>query len=319
MVYPQPSKKTAPSCLHEAGVALITALLVVAIVTSTAVSMAARQFRDIRHSANLLGRDQAYMIALGGEFWAKQVLAEDLKAGNTDTLEEIWASQPAAISVQGGSIEGRIYDRQALFNLNTVVDPNGKYNPLGMDRFQRLLEHLELNPALAVAVADWIDGNQEIGGVGGAEDETYLSRIPPYFTANRPMLSVSELALIEGFTAESVEKLKPWVVVLPEATPINVNTAPEEIIQILAPQLSAMEAKAVIQSRQGKGFSNVADFLQHPVIQRNNVSDQGLSVASSYFQARLFARVGRGQIRLFSLFSRQGEQVTLLRRSQGVE
>lgn len=303
----------------EAGVALITALLVVAIVTSTAVAIASRQYMEIRQTANLLGRDQAYLIALGGEFWAKQMLAEDLKEGGIDTLDEIWASQPAAIAVQGGTIRGRIYDRQALFNLNTLIDGNGKQNPVAMARFQRLLENHALDPNLAVAVADWIDSNEVIGGFGGAEDETYMTRNPPVFTANQPMLSVSELALIEGFDSERVEKLMPWVAALPNVTPINVNTAPTEILQILAPELSSLDAQALVVARQGKGFASVDEFLQHPISKEKKISKEGLSVSSDYFRATLRAQVGRGRIKLFSLFVRKNGKVTRLRRRQGVD
>ena len=303
----------------EAGVALITALLVVAIATSTAIAIASRQYLEIRQTANLLGRDQAYLIALGGEFWAKQVLTEDLKEGKTDSLEEIWASQPASIAVQGGTIQGRIYDQQALFNLNNLIDSNDKQNPLAMARFQRLLEKNHLDPTLAIAVADWIDANKAIGGSGGAEDQTYLPRDPSTFTANQPMFSVSELMLIEGFNSESVEKLTPWVTTLPAATPININTAPIEILHILAPGISLMDAQTLADERRKKEFASVDEFLHHPILKEKNISQDGLSVASDYFQAILHAKVGRGKTHLFSLFGRNGGKVTLLRRRQGVD
>ena len=307
----------------EAGVALITALLIVAVVTSTAVAIASRQYLDIRQTANLLGRDQAYLIALGGEFWAKQVLEEDLEEdledGRVDTLEEIWASKPAAIAVQGGTIHGRIHDQQALLNLNNLIDRNGKQNPQTMARLRRLLENLSLDPNLAVAIADWIDDNTVIAGSEGAEDETYLSRTPPYFTGNQPMLSITELALIKGFDGESVALLKPWVVALPTATDININTAPMEIVQILAPDLSRLDAQTLVNARQGGWFESIKDFLKHPVLREKKISKEGLSVASSYFRANLRAEVGQGKVRLFSLFKRGNNSVTLLRRRQTLD
>lgn len=303
----------------EAGVALITALLVVAIVTSTAVAMASRHYLSIRQTANLLGRDQARLIALGGEFWARQVLEKDRKESKIDTLDEVWASQPAAVAVQGGRLHGRIHDRQALFNLNTLIDGNGKQNPVAMARFQRLLDQHHLPASLAMAVADWMDPDTVVAGFGGAEDETYLTRDPPFFAANRSMLSVSELAIIEGFDAKSVETLRPWVATLPEATAINVNTAPVEILQILAPGLSHQDAQGLANARERGGFASVADFLQQAVFEENKPPGEGLSVSSAYFQATLLAQVGQGQVRLFSLLGRQGNRVTMLRRRYGVE
>lgn len=304
---------------QQKGVALLTALLIVAIATSTAIAIAARQHLEIRQTANLLGRDQAYMIALGGEFWAKQVLIEDRQNNKTDTLTELWASQPAAIAVQGGSIKGRIHDQQALFNLNTLVDSNNKQNPLAMGRFQRLLEQQHQDPALALAVADWIDKNQTINGSGGAEDETYMSSDPPYLTANHPMLSVSELALIKGFSPQTIETLLPWVTVLPKHTPINVNTAPVEILQILAPGLSLIDAQLLANSRQEQGYSSVDDFKRHPVLQNIKLNPDGLSVASEYFRASIYAQVGRGHVQLYSLLGRTKNKTVLLRRRLTVD
>lgn len=308
-----------PPTSRHAGVALLTALLIVTVATSTTLAVASRQHLERRQTANLLGRDQAYLVALGGELWAKQLLTEDLKEGKIDTLHEIWATRPPAISVEGGHVQGRIQDAQSFFNINTLVDHQGKKNPVAMTRFQRLLEHFDMNPDLAVAVADWIDSNQTVGGPGGAEDEQYIIRSPPYLTANQPFSSISELALVAGLDPAQRERLTPWLTALPEATPINVNTAPPEILRILAPDLSMAEAQQLANSRQVRAFSHVEAFLNHSVMKEKSPFSAGLSVSSRYFQASLDAQIGRGRIRLVSLLVRREQTVQVLSRRQGVE
>lgn len=310
IVHGIPSKKRA----NETGVALITALLIVAIAASTAVATASRQYRDIRQTSNLLGRDQAYLIALGGEFWAKQVLTEDAEKGDKDTLDETWSQKPAAISVQGGTIVGRIHDGQAGFNLNNIIDTNGKQNPVAMTRLQRLLSHLNLNPSLASALADWIDANDETNGPDGAENDTYLSLDPSYYAGNRPLIRVSELNLVEGFDATTVEKLMPFVTVLPKKTPVNINTASVEILRILGPELSMMDAQTLADFRGQSGFPAKDELEKHPVLKDKGEFFENISFNSNYFRVSLKANVGRGQVQMFSLLGRKNKRVTLLHR-----
>jgi type II secretory pathway component PulK len=63
----------------------------------------------------------------------------------------------------------------------------------------------------------------------------YQRKQPPYRAANRALLSVDELALVEGFDAELVEALRPSVTVFPWARGggINPNTAPPWVLALL--------------------------------------------------------------------------------------
>ncbi|HIP53142.1 MAG TPA: hypothetical protein EYH03_03925, partial [Chromatiales bacterium] len=83
-----------PSGRHEKGVALLTALLIVALATIAAVSFSSRQKLTLRLTSNVLASDQAYMYAIGGEYWARGQLArdneKDKKEGHVDALNEEW-------------------------------------------------------------------------------------------------------------------------------------------------------------------------------------------------------------------------------------
>ena len=301
---------------RERGVALITALLIVSIAAITGVALAARQRLDIRQTANILDRDRAYMVALGGEYWARQVLSRDGREGSIDTLGDIWASKPPAITVEGGKVWGRVYDLQGRFNLNNLVR-DGRHSLLDVGRFERLLEQLDLDVNLAHAVADWIDPDDVIGGPGGAEDETYLSRYPAFQTADQPLRSVTELMAVEGFNADSVAKLTPFVAALPSRTLININTAPLEVLISLAPDITMDNARELDLITQAAGFASVAEFLNHPAVKGKQGLEPGLAVASNFFLVTVRARIGRGHMRLFTLLSRSRDRVRVVRRSQG--
>ena len=66
---------------RQNGVALITVLLVVAVVTVVCAGLIARQQLSIRSSANQLHVTQAWHYAQGGETLAKAMLERDLRQG----------------------------------------------------------------------------------------------------------------------------------------------------------------------------------------------------------------------------------------------
>ena len=68
---------TAPRPGNARGAALLTAILITALVTITAAAMATRQQLDIRRTSNLVNGDQAWLYSLGMEAWALQILARD--------------------------------------------------------------------------------------------------------------------------------------------------------------------------------------------------------------------------------------------------
>ena len=298
------------------GVALITALLVVALVTIIAVGMAARQQVDIRRAGNILDGDQAYLFTLGVESWAQGVLAQDFRDGQTknkvsDSLNEDWATALPPIEVAGGKVAGKIEDLQGRFNLNNLWVNNAVSEPDKLV-FQRLLTHLHLDPDLVYAVIDWTDVNVD-QLPNGAEDLDYLDRKPPYRTANAPMVSPSELALVKGFTPEIVKALEPYVTALPlrapigmgspvpVATPINVNTAPAAVLAALVENLDAAGAARLLDVREGKGFETLGQFTD--IIGAKGVTASA-AVSSNHFLVTATGEAGRGQVQLHTLLYR---------------
>ncbi|MFQ6006849.1 MAG: type II secretion system minor pseudopilin GspK, partial [Woeseia sp.] len=141
------------------GVALITAMLITALAGMVAANLAWDNALDIRRTMVLLNHEQAVQVALGAESWVIGILHQDLMDSETDHLGEIWAIELPGLPIDGGDLTGSVQDLQSRFNVNNLIDDNGEVVEESLERFQRLLKALDLDPRFAGLAADWIDGN----------------------------------------------------------------------------------------------------------------------------------------------------------------
>ncbi|ALG69427.2 type II secretion system minor pseudopilin GspK [Beggiatoa leptomitoformis] len=301
---------------QQRGVALITAILIVALATVVAVAITTRQQLDIRRTANVLNTDQAYLYALSGETWAAQILRRDSQNSKYDALTELWAVQLPPFPIEGGTLQGQLTDLQGLFNINSLIDEKGKVVAEQLARFQRLLRYLEISPNLAQAVVDWIDGDNDPQLPNGAEETTYLINKPAYRAANALMSSPTELRLVTGFKTEIYNKLIPYVTALPEATTINVNTAPLPVLMALAEDLPVSQIEGLVKNRETTPFKTLQEFLTHEAFAGIKLETQGLGVTTSYFRYQADVYIERGRSRLTSILQRSETGIITLARSQ---
>lgn len=251
----------------EQGVALITVMVIVAIVASVAAGMLRGHQIDVRRAATVLHGDQAIAHMLAAETWAREVLIKDREDNAYDHLGEDWALNLLPVETDGGSLAGRIRDQQGLFNLNNLVDESRKADRYAMAQFERLvaaLEGVDANAsALAEAVADWLDTDQEVTGIGGAEDADYVVEDPAYRSAGRPMASPTELLLLRGVTFDLWRAIQPFVTALPRdagpPTPVNVNTAPPEVLAAVL-GVDRSLADEIVAEREDSPFESVGEF-----------------------------------------------------------
>ena len=272
---------------RQQGVAIIMVLLIVAIATSLAAYMAMQQNLWQRQVESQFERAQARQLGAAGIDWARAILAEDARGNAVDHEKEIWTLRLPAIPVEGGEVIGAIEDRQGLFNLNNVA--------ANVAQFQRLLAVLGLPADLAPVLADWMDDGSE-QQAGGAEDGYYLALPQPYRAANRPLVELGELARVKGFDSRTIDRLRPFVSVLPAGTKVNVNFAPAEVLMAVIPELNLSDARSIVQQRQGKPFKVPDDFNQLMVKMGKEKVNSGISVTSEYFWVTGRASVGKAQV-----------------------
>lgn len=288
---------------RQRGMAVITAILVVALVASAASFMAWQQQLWLRQVENLGAQAQSRVVALAALQWARSALAQDARSSSVDHLGEGWAQPLSPLPVEGGELSGGLSDQQGLFNLNSLVR-EGKASAADLAVFQKLLDLLQLPPGLAGAVVDWIDPDAEPTYPGGAEDMDYLALDPPYRAANRALTTVDGLYRIKGFDAARVERLRAFVTALPQATPVNVNTAPAEVLAAVA-GLSLDQARALVAARKARHFADLADFRARLPQPEAPLNETLLSVDSRYFLVTGHARFGRAKAGCQALLERE--------------
>ena len=294
---------------RQNGVAIIMVLLIVALATSLAAFIATQQNLWQRQVESQIDRTQARRIGIAAIDWARAILADDMRTSSIDTDKEIWASRLPAMPVENGEVTGMIEDRQGLFNLNNLVR-NGVTSTSDVAQFQRLLELLGLPTELANALADWMDADSETQYPGGAENDYYLALSHPYRAANRPLAEMGELSLVKGFDRKTIERLRPFVAVLPATGAINVNFASPEVLAAVIGNISLADARLLVQQRSVQPFKDFVDFKQHLPHGGAGVSDSSI-ISSIAFSSQFFlvtgrATVGRAQVTTQALLQRLG-------------
>jgi general secretion pathway protein K len=181
---------------------------------------------------------------------------------------------------------------------------NGQSSAPDIAQFQRLLGLLGLPGDLAVALADWMDSDSDTQYPGGAEDAYYLSLPQPYRSANRQLVELGELSRVKGFDGPSIERLRPFVSVLPLSQPVNVNFAPAEVLSAMIPDMNLSNARMMVQQRRGKPYSDIADFKQRFPRNDIEINDMDFSVTSNFFWVTGRARVANSQVTTQALLQR---------------
>ena len=293
----------------QAGVALITALLIVSLATIMAVSLTSGQYMDVRRTGNIMNSDKAYLQAITMETSAGHLLkfarsTSQNKFDERDLFDQaVLGLNASAMQVSEGeaSVGLELVYPEALFNVNTLLDAKGVVRPNQRKRFRNLLvlvlgdlnQPTSLSDGLVDTVIDWID-EDENELPNGAEDSTYESKEPPYKAANRLMASISELKLVEGFDkeilygipkdpedpdSEAIPGILHYVTALPDIDSIiNVNLVTEpKIIRSLSIYINDKMAEDIIAAQP---FETVADFIDNPAwddIKEPSVTNGGAS------------------------------------------
>lgn len=297
----------------QRGVALITAVLVVALATILAISVGFKGYLDQRRSMNMLSMDQGFELAMGAEAWAADILRRDMTGGSkVDDFTEEWATPLPPIPVEGGELKGRLEDMQGRFNLNTLVKmDNGVLvkDPDSVERFKSLLQLLEIEDKWADMIVDWLDTDINPEFPDGAEDSVYTSLTPAYRPPNMRITRASELLALNDFGIERYRKLEPFVTALPADTPVNVCTAPPEVLDALTgpnTQQFTLARDNMAEMRKQRCYPTLQEFEAglDPQQKQKLTDGKVLAESSSYFQADIIVSMGTTQFTLYSLLYR---------------
>ena len=326
---------TTPS--RQQGIALLAAMILMLAITMILANIFYRHQLEVSQAAASLHRDQALLIALSGESWAMELLAEDAanpQTNDADHYGEIWAQAIPMLPVEGGTLTGCISDLQSKVDLNNFSSYQAgllqaelnQYDNMGFAKlWLNLLDILEIpsSPARIATIVDWIDSDSTVVNSWGAEQPDYESFNPPRVIANSFLVESAELADISGYTIGEVLALLPWITVLPESfqsgqvrpwTPVNINTASDELLFALGGRFGEQFVDTVKLGRPFRA-NQIHDLLNDALGLRDPITNAGraniiwpdtlISHKTDYFQLYLNAKIGEAHMEVTSLISRK--------------
>jgi len=304
-----------PNAQH--GIALLSALIVVAVTSFASARLLHQQQLAIQRSDNLFNRQQAYVYLQGVERWALEILAQDKNKGHVDHPQEIWAQKLPITPIPGGALSGRLEDMQARFNLNSLYNADASVNKSAVKQLERLLSALDLPTTWLPAILDWIDSDQQARPSYGAEDSHYLRADPALRTADQPYYSPKELFYLADMDKAAYDKLAPYICALPEYTPVNINSAPLLLLQILFSEFSQAQVERLYTDLHKKPLNDLAKLAHHPLFKGKAAPNlDGLSINSAYFRLHARAEIGQSLAQLHSLIVRKQQSIWVIQRSQ---
>ncbi len=301
---------------RQSGAALLIALAITVLATVLALRAVELGEIDLRRSSLLIRSDQARQLSMGLEDWAITLIQRDqenTRGANFDGLQDIWRQRLPQTQVPGGSISAQLIDLDGHFNINSLLEDDGSVNNLALERFRRLLRVLQLNPAIADQVLDWVDSDN-VPQPQGAEDSIYRARSIPALAANQRLSHISELRLLPAINAASWAKLKPFIQASPaRGSSININTASAEVLMSLADGVTRQMANNLIRLR-GAGFESLPKFLRQSVFANITIDPRSLSVRSQSYQVVAEISLDQEVTRIETLLQRRGSVYHVLSR-----
>jgi general secretion pathway protein K len=300
--------------------ALLTVLLLVAVMSVLTASMLEDVRFGVRRIANAQEIGQAQWYALGAEELASvQIRRLAARTPSRTLATGGWNGREFAFPVDGGEMRVRIEDGGNCFDLNSVAAgmPGQwrRFEP-GVRQLRTLMLATGVGQLEAETVSDalvrWIEA-------GPAVDAEYDREPIPRRPSGELLAEVSELRAVRGVTSDLYARLRPHLCALPRTnyalgglgrlSPININTLrPEDAVlvtMITDGLLSPSAARSWIESRPAEGWSNVDALFGHPAL-----VDRGLSATEVFrqvqLQTRFFSmsavvRYGRAEVAMSSL------------------
>ncbi|MHA4968262.1 type II secretion system minor pseudopilin GspK [Pseudomonas extremorientalis] len=273
-------KRYSPPVAKQRGMAIISALLIAAVVAVLAGAMLTRQTVFTRSLEAEQLRIQGQWLLQGGLERSRQMLWDARQKDVLTRLDQPWAR------AHGGTYEGRIEDEQGKFNLRNLVNRQ-QVDTEQLQSFERLCRLIGVDPAVSRRISQRVIASYE----------------PP---AKYPMLrSLDELSGIEGLDPLVLQRMQAYISVLPGPTWVNGNTASAEVLSAVVPQLSLSQAHGLVAERDsGQWFINRGDFVNRLHLPQVAVDSVQVGITSEWFRVRGQARREQRRVSLDALLHR---------------
>ncbi|RMO61047.1 type II secretion system minor pseudopilin GspK [Pseudomonas marginalis] len=273
-------KGYSPPAAKQRGMAIISALLIAAVVAVLAGAMLTRQTVFTRSLEAEQLRIQGQWLLQGGLERSRQMLWDARQKEVLTRLDQPWAR------ALGGAFEGRIEDEQGKFNLRNLVNRQ-QVDSEQLQSFERLCQLIGVDPAVSRRVSQRV----------------IASYLPP---VKYPMLrSLDDLSGLEGLDPLVLQRMQAYISVLPGPTWVNGNTASAEVLSAVVPQLSLSQAHGLVAERDsGQWFINRGDFVNRLHLPQVVMDSVQVGITSEWFRLQGQARREQRRVTIDALLHR---------------
>jgi general secretion pathway protein K len=292
----------------QRGIALLVAILLVALGTIIAATVAYESAMTYRRGASTYAFDESILIGEGAEALAAYGLRQIYQSDPNHTYPgQGWDKTFGPLEVVPGvMLEAALEDLQGRFNLNNLVRKDGTPDPTQVAAFTKLLEELGLEPKWTGFIIDWIDVDIVPQNPEGAEDSVYMGQTPPYRTPNRYITSTSELLALPGFGRDRYLLLAPYVTALPQGTAINVCTAKDKVLDAFLP--AGQTEYSTTEGQLAKNRTNTTGCFPQLAVFQGLIGTKNAAPTttlfkeySRYYRLTSFITIGSTEFSLYSL------------------
>lgn len=301
----------------QRGMAIISALLIAAVVAVIAGAMLTRQTVFTRSLEAEQLRIQARWVLLGGLEISRQLLWDARRQDVLTRLDQPWARPIGPLATnQGVTFEGRLEDEQGKFNLSNLISFQ-QVDAAQLQSFERLCQLIGIDSALSQRISQRVIssydqhlGKPDANGAGfNSGRETSPGADDSVLPAKRPMLrSLEDLADIAGLDPRLLQRMASYISVLPGKTWVNGNTASAEVLSTVVPGLDLSRARALVAERDGgRWFINRGDFANRLRLPQGAMDEVPVGMTSEWFRLRGQARREQRRVNIDALLHRSGD------------
>ncbi len=263
---------------HEHGTALVITLLLLTILTAVVVEFAYSVYINTSSLTNWINAQKASLLGRSGQSLISNYINDIKKLLYTEQVE---MNLPFSVDMgYEGNIMISVEDENSKFNINNIIYPNGMTNEKALASLKRLLEYLDIDPSLALMIADWIDPDN-VPRVAGSETNA----------KNTYLWSLEELRLINGLGEEVFKNIRPFITIYSDGM-ININTAEVPVLVSLSDEMTETLAEKIIYYRESASFENKTDIVRVSGLEAIGIKIQDrITVKSSCFKVTTRATV----------------------------
>lgn len=265
---------------NNRGVVILVTIAVITLLITIALELNSKSRSMIASTAAIRDQYTLSHMTSSGINAAIALLIKDKLESETDSIQEDWANPDKIVFLledipfEDGEIKLKISDELGKIQVNALVAyPDGNdFNEFQKNLWDSFLRIIiferelpeEIDPSCIInSVKDWLDFDDSITGLSGAESEYYQDSDTPYSCRNAPLSDLNQLAMIKGVASDlfynynKMPGIPEYMTVYGMADSgstyagkININTAEANVIAALLPDDSRHLSSAICEYRQ---------------------------------------------------------------------